>query len=246
VAVVGVLLQGGGVFALLLGGLFVLRGLASGALRPAEIVARLPYYRDVVVQGLLVSLAAVAAVALLVVLGAFTVRYGRDWMASWWRYRRRWASVMAAHELTGVERKRVLIPQLRAIAAEAGTDVLTVVLLPGQSRAEWDARSDELAAAFGAYAGRVRSGADPATDIDLVLLRGRRGGKALAGAFGPVLGLPRSAERQLVATVRAWSCQFSWTHVRVRGHDERYRSWFAGRVRWDVMNARRFIVVRGV
>jgi hypothetical protein len=46
VAVVGALLQSGGVLALLLGGLFVMKGLVSGVIRPAEIFARLPHPPD--------------------------------------------------------------------------------------------------------------------------------------------------------------------------------------------------------
>ncbi|WP_280427845.1 hypothetical protein [Nocardia brasiliensis] len=250
VEAIGFVLQCSGFATLGLGAVSLMRGLVSGAIRPAEIAARLPHYRDVVLHALAASLVAVAALVLLVGLGVLLIRHGRAWVRSgasvWWRYQRRWNRVVTAHGLTSTEHKRVLIPQLRAVAAGAGLDVLTVAMVPGQSPAEWDQASAKLAAAFGAASGRLRA-TGPNGDIDLEFARPGRGGpKVRVDAVpAPVPALLAAGKPELVATVRAWSLQFSWAFVRVRGNDEKTsRPWFWGRMRWQAMTG--YYVAEGV
>lgn len=247
VAVVKALLQGGGMLALVLGAMFLLPALYSHRISPARIKARFPHYEASAAHALMPSLYAVLALAAFTAVAVLAVRYGRVWAGTWWRYRRRWASVLTTQGLTSIERKRVLIPQLQAVASESGVDVLTVALLPGQSPADWNHRAPFLAAAFGADTGRARAGRlDPARDVELVLTRSTGGGQGRRKALSPastgpaLMVLPRSPERELVA-LRAWSLQLSWASVRTGG-----QSWFAGRVRWNSMAHTGYYAIGGM
>jgi hypothetical protein len=242
VEVVKAVLQGGGFLVLFFGAVGLLKGLYSGAIRPAEIIARRDYYRDVVVHALEASLLAVIGVAVFVGLVVLLLRHGRAWMGSWitvwWRYRRRWASVVKAHGLTGTERKRVVVPRLHTVAAGLDCDVLTVAMLPGQSPDEWDQASAELAAAFGLHSGRLKAtGANGAIDLEFARSR-PNGRRTVLVPAGQVPALVEGRKPELVALVRAWSLQFSWARIRVRGHDENnYRPRLLGRVRWNTMTS---------
>lgn len=212
------LVQGIGMLALMAFGVFVLRGLKIGTIRPAEIVAAIPRYRDALLDAVAPTLAALAAMALIVGFGMLAARHGRTLLAVWWRYRRRWAAVMAREGLVVTAANRVQVPPVRAITAGTNADVITVSLLAGQSLADWDARRSSLAAAFGATASAVRPGDRPA-DIDLLFSRshspsGKPAGKALMPVRPRLLSIPTSArEGGLAATARVWGLQIGWALI---------------------------------
>lgn len=242
------LFQGSGMLALVIGGPLFMRGLITGTIRPAEIAARLPHYRDVILDGLTVTLAAVAAVAVLVGVGVLVARHGRVWagvwVSAWWRYRRRWTSVLRTAGLATAG-----TPKLAAITTSQTTDVLTVTLLPGQSPAEWDQATPALAAAFGASAARVRSMTADGRRITLEFAYGDDGHHvplpALLGDARALEPLPARPKPELAASVQAWSLRLSWARVRIAGKDGTGRTWFAGRVQWDTMT-RHMLMTEGV
>lgn len=249
VAVVKTVLQGGGMLVLTVGGLFLFKGLMSGAIRPAEIAAQLPHWRDAVLAAVPVVLGSLAGVLVMAAAVLLAARHGRAlvraWVTAWWRYRRHWAAVMDREGLTEDDRKRgTLVPQLRAVAAGADADVLTVEMLPGQSPTDWHRRAQRLAARFGAADGQVRLGADAKRpeDIDLVLSRRLPERKALEAAKPPVLVIPApGAGQEAMALVRGFSLQIVWARVVTHGKNVDNRP-IAGRVKWGV----RWLSVRTV
>ncbi|MFE3229809.1 hypothetical protein [Nocardia sp. NPDC059228] len=215
-----------GFLALFTGGALLMKGLMSGTIKPAEIAAQIPHWKAAVLEALPTVLeggAAVVGSLLAVVLAA---KHGRAvlraWITVWWRYRRRWARVLAHQELTMTDAKHgIQVPTLRSVVTDRHADVLTVAMLPGQSPEEWHRRSADLAKAFGAKTGQVRTGTDSA--IDLVLSR-RDGGllpaqMALPAPKAPAVSivLPGIEHGQpkgeAVAFVRAWGLQIGYARV---------------------------------
>ncbi|WP_067574437.1 hypothetical protein [Nocardia acidivorans] len=222
-----------GFLTLFTGAAVFMKGLYSGTIRPAEIAARFPHYRDVVLDAVPTVLGGGAAVIgslLVLVLAAKHSRAViRAWITVWWRYRRRWARVLAHQELTVTDAKHGhQVPTLRVVTTDQHADVLTVAMLPGQTPEEWHRASSALAKAFGAKHGQVRMGAD--SDIDLVLSR-RRGGqlmqKALPAPKTPAIALtlPGTENGQprgeAVAFVRAWTLQIGYARVIAAHTDQR-------------------------
>jgi hypothetical protein len=214
---------------------FFMKGLMSGAIRPAEIAARLPHYRDVVVHALAVSLVAVAALAVLIAVVVLTARHGRVWLAVWWRYRRRWAEVLADHDLTTVAAGRRLVPRLLTVTSLDGADVARVRMLDGQSPQHWAGNAGNLASAFGATDGRVEP-ARERQELDLVFTRGGRGGgyPALSAGGAQVLTLPSAqrARRPVAIRIQAFSLQICWARVQVRAHNGQTKRFWGARGRW--------------
>jgi S-DNA-T family DNA segregation ATPase FtsK/SpoIIIE len=66
----------------------------------------------------------------------------------WWRYTRTWESVCALNGLTARHQDRTLIPLLRSVWIGTHTDVIDLHVVTGQSVADWQKRTRELAAAW--------------------------------------------------------------------------------------------------
>ncbi len=256
------MVQGVGMLGLIVVGIFVMDGLRTGSIRPVEIAADIPVWKDTIL-GYVPLVLGSAAVALVSVLCAIlAARHGRGMVkataAVWWRYRRRWADVMTAAELAGKPTKNgaVPLPVLRGVALGPDADVLTVTMLPGQSPADWDRRATTLAHAFGAASGRIQITAKGAgSDIDVILERSAAGGgdsdrKALpapasATLPGLVLDPAQAGARREQVAVRAWSLQIVWARIRVGGDNETGRWWFGGRVRWHMLDRSGYYMVGG-
>ncbi|WP_162958802.1 hypothetical protein [Nocardia yunnanensis] len=238
-----------GFFGLFLLAVFVMKGLMTGSIKPAEIAAQVPHWKDAVLEAVPTVLeggAVVVASLLGVVLAAKHGRtFLRVWITVWWRYRRRWARVLAKAELTQSDTKHGrIVPTLRQVTTDRYADVLTVAMLPGQSPDEWHQASTDLAKAFGAKTGTVRMGSN--SDIDLVL--SRRGGVpdqlALPAPKPPAVsitlpGADGQPKGELVAFVRAFQLQFGWARVVPVDQYECNRQ--ISRMRWGI----RWQTVRG-
>ncbi|MFD3431232.1 hypothetical protein ACFWSP_40540 [Streptomyces sp. NPDC058618] len=232
------MVQGVGMLGLITGGTFLMRGLKTGSIQPAEILESLPRYRDAFLDALAPALATVAAVLIVVGIGVLTARHGRTLLAVWWRYNRRWAQVMAAEGLVIKSAKNVRIPKLHTVVAGPDADVVTVAMLPGQSAADWDARTHSLATAFGATAGAVRYG-EQDRHLDLVFSRSAEGGgrpmKALPAPTPPPLAIPIPINRprgDRVATVRAWGLQIGWALISTPDAYGHHTTRLKGSLRW--------------
>ena len=71
----------------------------------------------------------------------------RRWL-TWWRYTRRWESVCTLHGLTANLGERHLVPVLRSVQIGQHTDVLELRVVTSQSVADWQKRTEALAAAW--------------------------------------------------------------------------------------------------
>ncbi|WP_405149365.1 hypothetical protein OG308_05645 [Nocardia salmonicida] len=78
-----------------------------------------------------------------------TGRIRSRWL-TWVRYRRRWATVMAACQLTKTDHNdRVITPALVGVRIGESLDVVRAKMLPGHSPSDWENRVEHLAHAFG-------------------------------------------------------------------------------------------------
>ncbi|MFD6272385.1 hypothetical protein [Nocardia asteroides] len=68
---------------------------------------------------------------------------------TWFRYRRRWASVMRACSLTKSGGDTVEVPRLVSAHIGESLDTVRAKMLPGHSPADWENRADHIAHAFG-------------------------------------------------------------------------------------------------
>jgi S-DNA-T family DNA segregation ATPase FtsK/SpoIIIE len=66
----------------------------------------------------------------------------------WWRYTRTWDTVCTLNGLTARHQDRTLIPLVRSIWIGKHTDVIDLRVVTGQSVADWQKRTRELAAAW--------------------------------------------------------------------------------------------------
>ena len=66
----------------------------------------------------------------------------------WWRYTRTWETVCALNGLTARHQDRTLVPLVRSIWIGTHTDVIDLRVVTGQSVADWQKRTRELAAAW--------------------------------------------------------------------------------------------------
>ncbi|MEU0545031.1 hypothetical protein ABZ319_34680 [Nocardia sp. NPDC005978] len=83
-----------------------------------------------------------------------TARARRRFLA-WFRYRRRWASILTACGLTDPSPYRRSVPGLRVLAVGEHLDRVRVRMLPGQSPADYESAAVRMAHAFGAAECRV-------------------------------------------------------------------------------------------
>jgi S-DNA-T family DNA segregation ATPase FtsK/SpoIIIE len=67
---------------------------------------------------------------------------------AWWRYTHTWESVCALNGLTARHQDRTLTPLVRSVWIGAHTDVIDLRVVTGQSVADWQKRTRELAAAW--------------------------------------------------------------------------------------------------
>jgi S-DNA-T family DNA segregation ATPase FtsK/SpoIIIE len=135
------------------------------------------------------------------------------WRAS--HYRKRWAAVMTIARLAPAYQGRVLLPVLGKVSATRYTDRVQVLLVSGQSAADFAARADNLAHGFGALLCRIRSASPGSLVLELV----RR--DALA-AIIPALPLPAKVNLRALPVGRredgqAWLVRAHGTHVLIAG-----------------------------
>lgn len=233
------LVQGIGMLALIALGAVVLRGLRTGAIVPSEVFTTASAWMATAKAAAPAVAMGAAGVVLAVAAAVLALRHGRQavraWLAAWWRYRRRWAAVMASQGLTVTDRQMVRVPRLRAVDSTPGADVLTVTLPRGQSATDWHHRAPSLAEEFGVTTVRVQlpSRRGGKGDIDLLLERGTRAlalpaGRPLEGSI-PVL-LPASARVRALSL----SLQILSARLDIPGSIDTYRV-ITARFRWGVI-----------
>ncbi|MFE5480792.1 hypothetical protein ACFQ9R_34185 [Nocardia sp. NPDC056541] len=83
-----------------------------------------------------------------------TGRIRSRWLA-WFRYRRRWDSVMDACRLTKKIGDREFTPRLVDVRIGQSLDIVRAKMLPGHSPSDWENRVEHLAHAFGTRHGRT-------------------------------------------------------------------------------------------
>lgn len=216
--------QGAGWLGLFGAGAYVMPQMLSGEIKPADIIAEVPHWRDMLLDAVPAVLGSVAVAVVVVLAAVLLVRHGAALLNvahnTKRRYTRHWARVMADQGLTTQKQGRTEVPLLRAVAAGTDTDVLTVTLLPGQSPVEWHRRADQLAIAFGRNTGEIRTKGTGA-EIDLVL-SSHGGGlprKALTESKPPTIVIPPlqrdHPKKELVATVTGMTIQIGWARVQL-------------------------------
>jgi S-DNA-T family DNA segregation ATPase FtsK/SpoIIIE len=88
----------------------------------------------------------------------------------WWRYTRTWESVCALNGLTARHQDRTLTPLVRSVWIGAHTDVIDLRVVTGQSVADWQKRTRELAAAWRADRLTIRATAPGEVRITITRL----------------------------------------------------------------------------
>lgn len=107
----------------------------------------------------------------------------RSRFLTWHRYRRRWATLLTACDLSTRDGDRVLVPRLVSVQIGDSTDTVRTRMLPGHSPDSWTNRRDHLAHGFGAQEARIRF-AGPGL-VEIVFRRS----DALAAVVTPVESL---------------------------------------------------------
>ena len=122
----------------------------------------------------LVGLAAIAVVGLagLRVLqpswfARFVAGPVRDWLR-WWFYRRRWKAAMTLAGLAPDYRGQPVLPVLGRVHRAGAVDLVRAGLVTGQAPADFEARAENLAHAFGARLCRIRAAAPGVVVLELV------------------------------------------------------------------------------
>jgi S-DNA-T family DNA segregation ATPase FtsK/SpoIIIE len=80
----------------------------------------------------------------------------RSRFLTWHRYRRRWATLLTACDLSTRDGDRVLVPRLVSVHIGESTDLVRARMLPGHSPDSWTNRRDHLAHGFGAQQAQIR------------------------------------------------------------------------------------------
>lgn len=141
-------------------------------------ITDLPAIGTRILDILLLCLLAAAVIAGSIVVGmvwsgrrkrstARSVARVRTWWLGWFRYRRRWNTMMALHGLVITLNDRVLTPRLRSVLVGDTADTLTVRMVPGQAPTHWQQQGEALAHAFGAEAARIHVISPAVLGIDL-------------------------------------------------------------------------------
>jgi DNA segregation ATPase FtsK/SpoIIIE, S-DNA-T family len=129
----------------------------------------------------------------------------------WWRYTRTWESVCALNGLTARHQDRTLTPVVRSIWIGTHTDVIDLRVVTGQSVADWQKRTRELAAAWRADQLTIRPTAPG--EIRITITRD--------DFLTHPVRLPRSpagASVDLLAVPVGITDSHQWWRVPVRGH----------------------------
>ncbi len=127
--------------------------------------------------------------------GSFTRRIVRPTqreLREWLTYRRHWQPAMLTSGLSLRENWGGDLPVLRSVCEDAGSDVLRVRMLPGQTLEQWKTATSALAQTFGARQVRVRRIPNRAQELELVVAR-RRGARIHHVTELPVEPVPQPA-----------------------------------------------------
>ena len=160
----------------------------------------------------LVGLAAIAVVGLagLRVLqpswfARFVAGPVRDWLR-WWFYRRRWKAAMTLAGLAPDYRGQPMLPVLGRVHRAGAVDLVRVGLVTGQAPADFEARAENLAHAFGARLCRIRSAAPGVVMLELVradTLADPIGALPITGRGGPGRAAGRPVRGRLALAAAA-------------------------------------------
>src|SRR5712671_3667402 len=88
----------------------------------------------------------------------------RDWLR-WWFYRRRWKAAMTLAGLAPDYRGQPMLPILGTVHRAGAVDLVRAGLVTGQAPADFEARAENLAHAFGARLCRIRAAAPGVVDL---------------------------------------------------------------------------------
>jgi S-DNA-T family DNA segregation ATPase FtsK/SpoIIIE len=169
----------------------------------------------------LVGLAAIAVVGLAglrVLQPAWFARFVavpvRDWLR-WWFYRRRWKAAMSLAGLAPDYRGQPVLPELGGVHRAGAVDLVRAGLVTGQAPADFEARAENLAHAFGARLCRIRGAAPGVVILELVRA------DTLADPIG---ALPITGEVDLAGLPvgrcedgSPWRLRLAATHVLIAG-----------------------------
>jgi S-DNA-T family DNA segregation ATPase FtsK/SpoIIIE len=138
----------------------------------------------------------------------------RDWLA-WWFYRRRWKAAMTLAGLAPDYRGQPVLPVLGRVHRAGAVDLVRAGLVTGQAPADFEARAENLAHAFGARLCRIRAAAPGVVVLELVRA------DTLAD---PIDALPITGEVDLAALPvgrcedgSPWRLRLAATHVLIAG-----------------------------
>ena len=181
----------------------------------------------VVVTWLGLSWPGLAGIAAIVVIGLAGLRILQPtWFARfvavpvrdrlrWWFYRRRWKAAMTLAGLAPDYRGQPMLPVLDRVHRSGAVDLVRVGLVTGQAPADFEARAENLAHAFGARLCRIRSAAPSVVTLELVRA------DTLADPIG---ALPITGEVDLAGLPigrcedgSPWRLRLAATHVLIAG-----------------------------
>jgi len=138
----------------------------------------------------------------------------RDWLR-WWFYRRRWKAAMTLAGLAPDYRGQPMLPMLDRVHRAGAVDLVRVGLVTGQAPADFEARAENLAHAFGARLCRIRGAAPGVLVLELVRA------DTLAD---PIPALPIGGEVDLAGLPigrcedgSPWRLRLAATHVLIAG-----------------------------
>ncbi len=138
----------------------------------------------------------------------------RDWLR-WWFYRRRWKAAMTLAGLAPDYRGQPMLPVLDRVHRAGAVDLVRVGLVTGQAPADFEARAENLAHAFGTRLCRVRGAAPGVVTLELVRA------DTLAD---PIPALPITGEVDLAGMPvgqpedgSPWRLRLASTHVLIAG-----------------------------
>ena len=138
----------------------------------------------------------------------------RDWLR-WWFYRRRWKAAMTLAGLAPDYRGQPMLPVLDGVRRAGAVDLVRIGLVTGQAPADFEARAENLAHAFGARLCRIRNVAPGVVMLELVRA------DTLAD---PIPALPTTGEVDLTGLPvgrcedgSPWRLRLAATHVLIAG-----------------------------
>jgi S-DNA-T family DNA segregation ATPase FtsK/SpoIIIE len=94
-------------------------------------------------------------------------------LREWFTYRRDWQPAVLTAGLTLRDSWGGDLPTLRSVRADAGSDVLRVRMLPGQTLEDWRTATAALAQTFGVRQCRVRKVPNRLQEVELIMARRR-------------------------------------------------------------------------